>query len=129
VLVPGGVVAAWTYGPPEIDDPKIAALIQGFIDDPLGPWWPPEVAHVLDGYVSLDFPFSKLDPPALEMTADWTIRRLLGFVRSWSGVARYMEAMKSDPVEELAADLEPLWGPVDKQRPVRWRIRVRAGRA
>ena len=129
VLVPGGIVAAWTYGLPEFDDGAIEAEIENFIGETLGPWWPPEVAHVLDSYVSLAFPLAELDPPPFEMTAEWTLSRFLGFVHSWSGVGRYLAACGDDPVEVLADDLVSRWGPPESQRHIRWRLKIRAGTA
>jgi SAM-dependent methyltransferase len=126
VLAPGGVVAAWTYGRPEFNDERVEVVIRSFIDDTLGPWWPPEVAHVLDGYVSLAFPFAELDPPSFEMTAEWTLPQFLGFVCSWSGVGRYLAARGVDPVEALEADLVPRWGAPESRR-IRWWLKMRAG--
>jgi SAM-dependent methyltransferase len=128
VLVPGGVVAAWTYGLPAVDDPEIEDLIRGFVAGTLGPWWPPEVAHVLDGYTSLELPFTGLEPPSFEMAAGWTLGRFLDFVRTWSGVARFVKEIGEDPVEKLAADLGPRWSATGDRRNVRWRLKVRAGR-
>lgn len=127
VLVPGGVVAAWTYGLPTMDDPEIEEVVHAFIAGTLGPWWPPEVAHVLDGYASLELPFTGLEPPPFEMTAGWTLGRFLDFARTWSGVSRFVEERGEDPVEKLAADLGPRWGTPGGRRIVRWRLKLRAG--
>ena len=127
VLVPGGIVAVWTYGLPEVDDPEIGTVIRAFIDDTLGPWWPPEVAHVLDGYAAFEIPFAELVPPRMEMEVRWPLPRFLAFVRTWSGVGRYREMRGEDPVEELAASLLPLWGSPDRCRSIRWWLKIRAG--
>ncbi|MDX2436252.1 MAG: class I SAM-dependent methyltransferase [Acidobacteriota bacterium] len=127
VLRPGGVVAVWTYGMPEVDDPEIGTVIRGFIDDTLGPWWPPEVVHVLDGYASFELPFADIEPPRLEMEVRWTLRRFLAFVRTWSGVGRYREVRGEDPVEELAAKLRSRWGIPERRRRIRWWLKIRAG--
>ena len=127
VLVPAGAVAAWTYGLPELEDPEVGRVVDRFIADALGPFWPPEVAHVLDGYLSIGFPFAELSAPSFEMTVGWNLPDLLGLVRTWSGVGRYIEARGEDPVEELEADLVPRWGPAEKQRSIRWSVKIRAG--
>ena len=44
----------------------------------VGPWWPPERAHVESGYRDLSFPWPELDFPPQEMTAEWTLPQLLG---------------------------------------------------
>ena len=127
VLIPGGIVAAWTYGMPEMDVPSIEAPIRSFINDTLGPFWPPEIAAVLDGYASIDLPFAEIEPPRLEMTESWTLSRFLDFVGTWSGVARFREARGEDPVESLASDLFPRWPSPENRRRIRWRLKIRAG--
>jgi len=128
VLVTGGVVAAWTYGLPQADDDDIGAVVSRFIADTLGPYWPPETAHVIDRYASLGLPFQALEPPPFEMAVVWTLPRFLGFTRTWSGVARWVEMHGDDPVEALAAQLRPLWGADENLRMIRWSLKILAGR-
>jgi len=128
VLVPGGVVAAWTYGLPQVDDDEIGAVVSHFITDTMWRYWPPETAHVIDGYASLELPFPAFDPPPFEMTVEWTLPRFLGFTRTWSGVARWVEMHGDDPVEGLAAQLRPVWGSDEAPRTIRWTLTIRTGR-
>jgi len=128
VLVPGGVVAAWTYGPPALNDQKINEVVRQFITVTLEPWWPPEIAHVLDGYASLTLPFAAIETPSFDMTASWTLPHFLDFVRTWSGVARFVTGCGTDPVDKLAAELRPLWGPRKDPRTIRWTLTMRTGR-
>lgn len=128
VLVPGGVVAAWTYGLPQVDDDEIGAVVSHFITDTMWSYWPPETTHVIDGYASLELPFPALEPPPFEMSVGWTLPRFLGFTRTWSGVARWVEMHGDDPVEGLAAQLRPLWGSDEDLRTIRWSLKIRAGR-
>jgi len=127
VLVPGGVVAAWTYGLPQVDDDEIGAVVSHFITDTMWRYWPPETAHVIDGYASLELPFEALEPPPFEMAVGWTLPRFLGFTRTWSGVARWVEMHGDDPVDGLAARLRPLWGSDEALRTIRWSLKIRAG--
>ena len=129
VLVPGGVVAAWTYGLPQADDDEIGAVVSHFISETMWPYWPPETAHVIDGYASIEFPFPALEPPPFEMAIEWTLPRFLGFTRTWSGVARWVEMHGDDPVEGLAAQLRPLWGADEALRTIRWKLKILAGTA
>lgn len=127
VLVPGGVVAAWTYGLPEVNEPGVDAVVRRFIDDTIGPWWPPEIAQVLDGYASIEFPFVEIEPPRFEMVASWPLLRFLAFVGTWSGVGCYRKVLENDPVEELAANLALIWGAPKRSRSIRWRLKIRVG--
>ena len=126
VMVPGGVVAAWTYGLPQADDDEIGAVVSHFIFDTLWPYWPPETAHVIDGYASLELPFPALEPPPFEMAIEWNLPRFLGFTRTWSGVARWVEMHGDDPVEDLAARLRPLWESDEALRTIRWSLKILA---
>jgi SAM-dependent methyltransferase len=129
VLVPGGVVAAWTYGLPAVSDQKIDEVVRDFITVTLGPWWPPEIAHVLDGYTSLTLPFAEIETPSFDMTASWTLPHFLDFVGTWSGVARFVAERGTNPVEKLAAELRPLWGFREDPRTIRWTLTMRTGRS
>ncbi len=128
-LVPGGVVAAWTYGLPQADDDEIGAVVSRFINETMWPYWPPETVHVIDGYASLELPFPALEPPPFEMAIEWTLPQFLGFTRTWSGVARWVEMHGDDPVDGLAAQLRPLWGSDEALRTIRWKLKILAGTA
>jgi SAM-dependent methyltransferase len=44
VLVPSGVMAAWSYGALHVEGAGIDALVQEFYSDIVGPYWPPRTA-------------------------------------------------------------------------------------
>jgi SAM-dependent methyltransferase len=128
VVRPGGVFAAWSYGMPHIDSDDVESVVHGFIDGLLGPYWPPEIRLVLDGYASIDLPFEELEPPAFELNEEWPLERFLGFARTWSAVGRYFEDRGEDPVLRLDAGIEKLWGNEDGPLPVNYRLDLRAAR-
>jgi len=128
VVRAGGVFAAWSYGMPKIDSGDVESVVYGFIDGPLGPYWPPEIRMVLDGYASIALPFDELVAPAFELRVEWPLERFLGFARTWSAVGRYVEERGEDPVVKLAAELEDFWGSSDKPLPVSYRLDLRVGR-
>ncbi len=61
VLVPGGVLAVWSYGLGKFGEPALDAALARFHDTTVGPFWPAERAIVDAGYGTLDFPFD--EPP------------------------------------------------------------------
>ncbi len=126
VLVPGGLVAVWTYGRGRVDGGAIDATLEHFYVHVAGPYWPTERHWVDVGYQGLAFPFDEVGMPAPEMTEDWTVDQLLGYVGTWSAVVRRREATGADPVPELARILAPLWG--EGRRRVTWPLTLRAGR-
>lgn len=126
VLRPGGVLALWTYDLLAID-PAVDAVFGRFYRDAVGPWWPPERRHVESGYRELPFPFPELAPPALEMTAEWRLADLLGYLGTWSAVKRCREATGRDPLAGVAGPLGEAWGEPETPRPVRWPLHLRVG--
>ena len=128
VLVPGGVLAVWTYGTQYVGQEDLDRTLQHFYTEVVGPYWPAERRHVESGYRTLAFPFLELDPPAFAMEADWTLSQLLGYIRTWSATQRFREAQGHDPVAELAGELAGHWGEPEAPRRIHWPLSVRAGR-
>jgi SAM-dependent methyltransferase len=127
VLRPGGLFAAWTYGTQRVDDGAIDAVVEDFYGRVVGPYWAPERRWVETGYRTLDFPFDEVTIASPPMTEDWTLAQLLGYVSTWSAVARCREVTGRDPLPDLEAALAPLWGnPADRRR-IEWPVAVRAG--
>jgi len=128
VLVPGGVLAVWTYGVQYLDEPELDRILRRFYDDVVGPYWPPERRHVEAGYRTLSFPFPEMQPPALVMQETWTLAELLGYVGTWSATEGFREAVGHDPVDELGRDLGRHWGNDSASRRIRWPLTLRVGR-
>ena len=126
VLRPGGVVAVWCYElqhvSPEIDD-----VINRFYRGKVGRWWTEERRLVEEGYRTVEFPFEELSVPRFAMTTEWTLPQQVGYLGTWSAVGRYRKETGTDPVPEVAAELERVWG--SQARRVEWPLSVRAGRA
>jgi SAM-dependent methyltransferase len=128
VLRPDGVLAVWTYGVPRLNDANIDRLLHTYYWDTVGKYWPPERRHVEAGYRSLPFTFPEIASPSLSMREDWTMAQLLGYLRSWSATAGYVEAHGQDPVAELEAKLGAVWGDTLRARSVSWPLSLRVGR-
>ncbi|HSQ68964.1 MAG TPA: class I SAM-dependent methyltransferase [Steroidobacteraceae bacterium] len=126
VLVPGGVLAVWTYETFSIE-PEVDRLTARFYHGTLGTYWPDERRHVEDGYRSIPFPWRELPAPQFALEEDWQLDEFLGYVSSWSAVQRYRDANHDDPLAALHAALERLWPPGTRKR-VRWPIQLRLGR-
>lgn len=125
VLRPGGVVAVWTYGLCHIS-PEIDTAVMRVYSDVLGAYWPPERHHPETGYRELDFAFPEQPFPEAAMELDWTLSDFIGYLRSWSAVARFIKANGNDPIAPLEAQLRPLWG--QGLRRVRWPLAGRVGK-
>jgi len=126
VLVPGGVVAAWCYGLPEIDD-RIDLLVRRFYEDTVGPYWSIERRLVDAGYRTIDFPFDEFPLPALAIEREMSLDQLGGYLRTWSATQRYMEERGDDPVAPLIGEIAEHWGAPSELRRVRSALAIRAG--
>lgn len=125
VLKPAGVLAVWTYAIPRVNDAKLDKLLQTYYWDTVGQYWPPERRNVENGYRSLPFPYPEVKSPSFSMHENWTQARFIGYVRSWSATARYIEARGEDPVPELESKFTPVWG--ERTRTVSWPLSLRVG--
>ncbi len=128
VLRPGGILAAWTYSFLRIN-PALDALLDAYYREVVGPFWPPERAHVEAGYTTLTFPLDELPAPTFRMTRTWQLADLLGYLRTWSARKRYREAHGTDPILQVAPQLTAAWGEATTPRTVHWTLPLRLGRA
>ena len=132
VLVPGGVVAAWTYGKFRLDDAgggsseAVEAVIDDFYENIVGAFWPPERRYVELGYRTLPFPWREVAAPEFALETSWDLERVLGYLGSWSAVQRYRDHHGRDPLQSLRAALESAWGGAGIRR-LRWPVHMRVG--
>jgi SAM-dependent methyltransferase len=126
VLAPRGVVAMWCYGAMRIGD-DVDPILDWFYVERIGRYWPAERALVDAGLATLPFPFEPLTAPALEMHTTMSRNELLGYVGTWSAVARGRVVEGADPLAELERRLLPAWPDAGARRIVRWPLGMRVG--
>jgi SAM-dependent methyltransferase len=126
VLRPGGVLVAWGYQ--DIEVPACIAAANEVLQDEIRPYWPPERALIDAAYADFDWPFARLDAPVLDLTAHWTLPRLLGYFASYSASKRLREATGRGAVAAHAAAFAEGWGDPQTVRGVRWPMFVHARR-
>jgi SAM-dependent methyltransferase len=127
VLKPQGVIAVWGYNRLLLPDAAVQQAVDRFYEEKIGSYWPPERVHVENGYRDLTFPFARIATPHFALTQTWSREQLLGYLRSWSAVARFKAAHGYDPVDALAAEIAALW-PQGKTLQVEWPLFLHAGR-
>jgi SAM-dependent methyltransferase len=125
VLVPGGVVALWTYELFSVD-PCIDGLVLDFYRNVTGPYWPRERRYVEEKYATLPFPFEEFAAPSFRFQLDWTVADAIAYLGTWSAVPRCLDARGSDPVALVAPRLAAAWGPGTRR--ASWPIHLRVGR-
>ena len=128
VLKHDGAIAVWGYGDPILDTPRLDELLHEFNRVKLERYWSAERRLLLDGYRTIDFPFVEVEPPFFELRAFWNLAELLGYLRTWSATAKYVEQHGLDPVSELEPLLAREWGDAASARLIRWPLHVRAGK-
>lgn len=127
VSVPGGVLAAWTYGSCDAGE-DLDTLLRDFEHGLLGPYWDPRRRWVNEGYRTIPFPFAEIPMPRFELRAAWSLSQLGGYLSSWSAVANYRHAHGTDPVAPLLDRIVKHWGAPEATRVIVWPLSVRVGR-
>ncbi len=126
VLTPAGVLAVWSYERCLIDA-DIDEVVNEFLDDIVGPYWPPERGLVKDGYRAIELPMPLISAPDFAMKAHWSADEMLGYLLTWSASQRYMKDHGSDPVALIESRLRAFWG--NGSRDVSWPLNIKIGRA
>jgi SAM-dependent methyltransferase len=126
VLVPNGLLAAWCYSNCRVE-PAIDQLFDHFYTVTIGSYWPPERRHVEDGYRTIALPIDEYAVPAFEMVEDWTLAQYLGYIRTWSGLQKYVTARGEEQVLAFEAAIGESWGNPKHSRRVRFPLHFRVG--
>ena len=125
VLKRGSVFAASAYRffriTPEIDQ----IVNRRYYRDIVGPYWPAERASI-EKFEEIPFPFSEIKTPRFEMTLQWNLQRLLGYLSTWSATQRFITANKCNPLDEIERELRVAWGDTKQRRRVVWPLTLRA---
>jgi hypothetical protein len=129
VARPGAALAAWGYGFNRFEESgdTLRRITTAFYRGPIGPDWPAERGHLDDGYVNLPFPTDiEIPAPTFALERDWTVDEYLGYVGTWSAVARHRIRTGCDPMPAFRETLVPLWG--NRRRTVTWPFYLRVAR-
>jgi len=127
VLKPQGVLAVVSYQLPRIK-PDIDAVTDEFHRDILGEYWPPERCHVDNAYGDIPFPLEEIPSPGLQMLHNWTLDEFLGYLQSWSAVARFEKEKQQSPIDLISMKLGTLWGEFETTQAVQWPLTLRIGK-
>jgi SAM-dependent methyltransferase len=125
VLKPDGVLAASAYNLLHINR-AIDEVVNRYYYEVVGPFWPQE-RKLVEQFDNLPFPFHEIAPPKFEMTAQWNLDHLVGYLRTWSSTQRFMAAKGSDPLVQILDDLRGVWGIPEQKRKVMWPLSLRIG--
>ncbi|MFK7969580.1 MAG: class I SAM-dependent methyltransferase [Bacteroidia bacterium] len=127
VLKPGGLFVAWTYAQHSFEDSQLTAITDHYHNEILKDYWPNRRKHPVNKYSEIELPFRRVESPSFDLIAEHNLEDHLGYIRSWSGTQRYINAVGEDPTDTLRNTLAPLWGEPEDRRTVRWPLTVLAG--
>lgn len=127
VLKPSGVLAVWCYET-FTATPAVDAVVGRFYRDVIGAYWPPERRWIETGYAGLVMPYPRVAGPAFELTIDWCLDELVGYLGTWSAVARYRADRGDDPLPAVRAELAEVWGDPSSARRVSWPLKLHVAR-
>jgi len=128
VARPRAVLALVSYGPIE-GKGAVGAALDALYHGPLHDFWPPERAHVEDGYRRLPFPYPEIATPDLAIAVAWPLDRLVGYIGTWSATAAYRRTTGEDPTPAVETALAAVWGAPETPRRFRFPLALRVGRA
>src|SRR5262249_53730074 len=127
VLRPQGLVALATYALMNIT-PEVDRIVYRFYWGPLDGYWPPERRLVEEGYRSVPFPFTELQPPALMLEQRWDLGQVVGYIGTWSAVQALKKAGKGSELDRLVAELQDASGDPATVRDGRWPLPLKMGK-
>lgn len=127
VAVDDGLLAAWSYAILK-STPAVDAVIDRLYNGILGDYWTSERRIVERGYADIEFGFREIAVPAFDMSADWTLARMIGYLSTWSAVRHYEKQHGQNPVESVADELAEAWGETSSTIRVTWPLTVRVWR-
>lgn len=127
VLVPGGVLAVWTYDPVLVD-PCVDDVTRWYQRERVGRHWPPQRAYVDARYETLPFPYSPVDLGSFRIDARLTRADVVGYLATWSATARCRATEGVDPIPELERRLTEVWPDAHEPRAGHWPLYLRVGR-
>jgi ubiquinone/menaquinone biosynthesis C-methylase UbiE len=127
VLRARGVLAAFSYDLVHVS-PDVDRVLEWFYTERVGRYWPRGRRHVETRYRELAFPFPEIEFGARAIEADIDRGALLGYVGTWSAVARCKLSEGRDPIPELEERLASAWPDPAHVRRAVWPLFGRVGR-
>lgn len=124
VLQPGGLMAMWTYDLVRTEVNEIDQAIHHFYTQIVGEYWDAERSLVDEKYATIHFPLNEIKAnKEFAIGATWQLSDLEGFLNSWSAVAHYIKANKTNPVTDFIHGIERLWPePLEVSFPIHLRM-------
>ncbi|KAL9336185.1 hypothetical protein Peur_070673 [Populus x canadensis] len=107
---PDGVIAAWCYTVPEVND-SVDSVLNPFYSIDSDPYWEPQRKLIDDKYMSIDFPFEPVEGADHTGPSKFAAEKLMDldeyftYLRSWSAYqtakTKGVELLRDDMIESF----------------------------
>jgi hypothetical protein len=120
------IIAVWGYGLLKIS-PELNEVLQYLYADILGSYWDVERKHLDCAYQTIPFPFKTIEVPQFNIRLQWNLTQLVGYLKTWSSVQKFIAAKGYNPLKEIAYDLEKNWENAQMRKEIHWDIYLKVG--
>lgn len=127
VSKPGGVIAVWMYSKVTTGSEEINEAINHFYSNVVGDYWDKETKFVDKEYETIDFEYEHLPSREFSIEASWNQEDLLGYIASWSAVAKFIQKNGYSPMPFISKKMNEVWNSVEKLE-VRFPLHLKLGR-
>lgn len=133
VAKPSAMLAIWGYGlgyfKPQVGNAAgLNQIIRHFYTQVVGPFWDAERKHLDNAYESITFPYELIPTPDFKMHLEWSLQDLIGYLKTWSSVQKYLVQNDRNPVDLLTPELTQAWGEPTKIRTMTWDVYLKFGK-
>jgi SAM-dependent methyltransferase len=126
LLKPNGVVAAWAYGLPIVNE-EIDEFTNMLHYKILDEFWVAPNRLVENEYRELPFPFQEITTPQFYSTKEFTLAEFVTYFHTWSAAQKYLNHYNENPIDKILPQLKAAWGNADERREVKWKIILKVG--
>ncbi len=127
VLKKEGIIATWCYRLPSFSKEMDEAILF-FHSDTLGDYWLAENRMVEQKYATIPFPFETIEAPIFYIRKKLSFHGLIGHIRSWSALQKFMRENNEDPVPAFEKELLKIWGDPEEEKSASWKLTLKVGR-
>ena len=108
-LKPEGFIAVMGYGLFQSND-ATNLVIDHFYREIIGSYWDEERRYLDEEYKTIPFPFEEIETPEFHHEMDWSLERVVGYLKTWSAVKHYEKENSENPVDLIYEALEKSFG-------------------
>ena len=126
IAKPTATIALISYGVQSIES-SANSLLQTFYWETISQYWPPERAHVENGYTNFPFPFTEAQAPLFAIKRQWDLDTLCNYISTWSAIGEANKQGKEKLFTQFKVDLKKAWGDEKNTVTVEWPISIRIG--